>query len=205
MHKDGDRQGMFTSLGRTQPTSLSIPLESGPYVTPKTVHLTYINATCDNEFVVAIQGVPIDVPIDGIDMGKYKAVLNGRTIEKRKVVMDEIFSMWDRILAVNPNISLKPNSYDNASRGLLSIEVSFAHAIVLGVARGFDYVNSDSESSSEELIRVTPGVISHIDEIVQSVSIQDKPISYVGVTGGLKPEPSKSKANFQILSFRKFV
>ncbi|GKB91641.1 hypothetical protein Tco_0963913 [Tanacetum coccineum] len=212
MHKDGDRQGMFTSLGRTQPTSLSIPLESGPYVTPKTVPLTYINATCDNEFVVAIQGVPIDVPIDG----------------------GNIICSTLLILAVNPNISLKPNSYDNASRGV-SVVINKHDAtsikspikltklvVILGVstvskealiglvdkiesgalaelARGFDYVNSDSESSSEELIRVTPGVISHIDEIVQSVSIQDKPISYVGVTGGLKPEPSKSKANFRSL------
>ncbi|GKD41321.1 hypothetical protein Tco_1261528, partial [Tanacetum coccineum] len=42
----------------------------------------------------------------------------------------------------------------------------------------------------------------HMDDslIVQSVTIQDKSRSYVGVAGGLKSEPSKSKANFRLLS-----
>ncbi|GJU22488.1 hypothetical protein Tco_1155830 [Tanacetum coccineum] len=42
----------------------------------------------------------------------------------------------------------------------------------------------------------------HVDDspIVQSITIQDKPRSYVGVAGGSKPEPSKSKANFRSLS-----
>ncbi|GJS18801.1 hypothetical protein Tco_0413273 [Tanacetum coccineum] len=41
----------------------------------------------------------------------------------------------------------------------------------------------------------------HVDDspIVQSVTIQDKPRSYVGVAGGSKSEPSKSKANFRSL------
>ncbi|GJR44358.1 zinc knuckle CX2CX4HX4C containing protein [Tanacetum coccineum] len=56
-----------------------------------------------------------------------------------------------------------------------------------------------SDTSSEEPIRVTPGMVSHIDDIVQSVSIQDKPSSYVGAAGGLTPEPSKTKVNFRSL------
>ncbi|GJR44363.1 hypothetical protein Tco_1312466 [Tanacetum coccineum] len=56
-----------------------------------------------------------------------------------------------------------------------------------------------SDTSSEEPIRVTPGMVSHIDDIVQSVSIQDKPSSYVGAAGGSTPEPSKTKANFRSL------
>nr|GEX52137.1 copia protein [Tanacetum cinerariifolium] len=40
--------------------------------------------------------------------------------------------------------------------------------------------------------------------IVQSVIIQDKPRSYVGVAGVSKPKPSKSKANFQSLSSENF-
>nr|GEU40259.1 hypothetical protein [Tanacetum cinerariifolium] len=42
----------------------------------------------------------------------------------------------------------------------------------------------------------------HVDDplIVQSVIIQDKPRSYVGVAGGSKMKPSKSKANFRSLS-----
>ncbi|GKC85341.1 zinc knuckle CX2CX4HX4C containing protein [Tanacetum coccineum] len=51
------------------------------------------------------------------------------------------------------------------------------HALVLEVARGFNYVNSGSDTSSEELIRVTPGTAR-----------------------GLTPEPSKTKANFRLLS-----
>ncbi|GJV30656.1 hypothetical protein Tco_1387104 [Tanacetum coccineum] len=39
----------------------------------------------------------------GIETGKYEAVLNGMTIEKRNVVIDAKFAMWDRILAANPN------------------------------------------------------------------------------------------------------
>ncbi|GKC50412.1 zinc knuckle CX2CX4HX4C containing protein [Tanacetum coccineum] len=41
----------------------------------------------------------------------------------------------------------------------------------------------------------------HVDEspIVQSVIVQDMPNYYVGTTGGLKPVPSKSKANFRSL------
>ncbi|GJZ31773.1 hypothetical protein Tco_0576820 [Tanacetum coccineum] len=41
----------------------------------------------------------------------------------------------------------------------------------------------------------------HVDPIVQSVIIQDKPRSYVGVVDGSKPKPSKSNENFRSLSF----
>ncbi|GKG25049.1 hypothetical protein Tco_0395677, partial [Tanacetum coccineum] len=49
------------------------------------------------------------------------------------------------------------------------------HALVLEVARGFDYMKLDSDMSSEEPISVFPGLDLHINDIVQSVSIQDKP------------------------------
>nr|GEY02077.1 hypothetical protein [Tanacetum cinerariifolium] len=46
-----------------------------------------------------------------------------------------------------------------------------------------------------------PCVVSHVDKtsIIQSVSVQDKPSSYVGVAGVSVSEPSKPKANFRSL------
>ncbi|GKB49992.1 hypothetical protein Tco_0900745, partial [Tanacetum coccineum] len=89
---------------------------------------------------------------------------------------------------------------DDVISGLTNAERQAAHALVLELARGFDYVNLNSDTSSEEPIRVTPGMVSHIDDIVQSVSIQDKPSSYVGAAGGSTPKPSKTKAKFCSLS-----
>nr|GEV88951.1 hypothetical protein [Tanacetum cinerariifolium] len=63
-----------------------------------------------------------------------------------------------------------------------------------------EVVVMDDDTLSEERIRTTPSMVSHIDEIVQTVSIQDKPSSYVVAAGGSKPEPSKTKANFRSLS-----
>ncbi|GKG48145.1 hypothetical protein Tco_0510030, partial [Tanacetum coccineum] len=92
------------------------------------------------------------------------------------------------------------SALDDVISGLTTAEHQAAHALVLELARGFDYVNSKSDTSSEEPIRDTPGMVSHIDDIVKSVSIQDKPSSYVGAAGGSTPEPSKAKANFRSMS-----
>ncbi|GJY67683.1 zinc knuckle CX2CX4HX4C containing protein [Tanacetum coccineum] len=81
---------------------------------------------------------------------------------------------------------------DDVISGLTTAERQDAHALVLELARGFDYVNSDSDTSSEEPIRDTPDMVSHIDDIVKSVSIQDKPSSYVGAAGGSTPEPRRT-------------
>ncbi|GJW68116.1 zinc knuckle CX2CX4HX4C containing protein [Tanacetum coccineum] len=80
---------------------------------------------------------------------------------------------------------IESGALDDVIYVLTTTECEAAHALVLELARGFDYVNSDSDTSSEEPNRVTPGVVSHIDEslIVQYVSIQDKPSSYIGAAG----------------------
>ncbi|GJS89030.1 zinc knuckle CX2CX4HX4C containing protein [Tanacetum coccineum] len=95
---------------------------------------------------------------------------------------------------------IESGTLDDVISGLTIDERQAAYALVLELARGFDYVNSDSDTSSEEPVRVTPGMVSHIDEIIQSVSIQNKPSSYVGAAEGSTPEPSKTKANFRSLS-----
>ncbi|GJY71979.1 hypothetical protein Tco_0475682 [Tanacetum coccineum] len=170
-----------------------------------------INMPCMSGMVNVVElfGVPLKTLEDindltkGIELGKYE-VLSGMTSYKRKEVMDTLFAMWD---VVNP-ISSKPKSYANAASGasmevliglvdkiesgalddvisgLTTAEHQAAHALVLELARGFDYVNSDSDTSSEEPIRDTPGMVSHIDDIVKSVSIQYKPSSYVGTAEG---------------------
>ncbi|GKE24344.1 hypothetical protein Tco_1435856 [Tanacetum coccineum] len=80
-------------------------------------------------------------------------------------------------------------------------ERATAHALVMELARGFEYVYSDSDTSSEDPNRVTPGVVLHIDEspIVHSVSIQDMPSTSISATSVSVSEPSKPKANFRSL------
>ncbi|GKA82981.1 hypothetical protein Tco_0789729, partial [Tanacetum coccineum] len=80
------------------------------------------------------------------------------------------------------------SALDDVISGLTTAEHQAAHALVLELARGF------------QPIRDTPSMVSHIDDIVKSVSIQDKPSSYVGAAGGSTPEPSKAKANFRSMS-----
>nr|GEY32047.1 hypothetical protein [Tanacetum cinerariifolium] len=99
---------------------------------------------------------------------------------------------------------IKSGAFDDVIFGLTNDDHQAAHALVLEVVRGFDYVNLDSDTLSEEQIRTTPSMVSHIDEIVQTVSIQDKPSSYVGATGGSTSKPRKTKANFRSLSLENF-
>ncbi|GJR65602.1 hypothetical protein Tco_0011667 [Tanacetum coccineum] len=93
---------------------------------------------------------------------------------------------------------IKSGALDDVIYGLTTAKRETAHALVLKLAKGVDYVNSNSDTSSEEPNRVTLVVISHIDEslIVQSVSIQDMPSTYIGAAGVSVLEPSKPKANF---------
>ncbi|GKA14558.1 putative reverse transcriptase domain-containing protein [Tanacetum coccineum] len=84
---------------------------------------------------------------------------------------------------------------------LTTAERAATHALVMELARGFEYVNSDSDTSCEEPYRVTLDVVSHIDEslIIHSISIQDMPNTSIGATGVSVSEPSKPKANFRSL------
>nr|GEW54061.1 hypothetical protein [Tanacetum cinerariifolium] len=86
---------------------------------------------------------------------------------------EELFRLVKRI---------ESDALDDVISELTTAEHDATHALVLKLARGIDYVNSDSDTPSEEPNRVTPSVVSHIDEspIVRSVSIQDKPSSYIG-------------------------
>ncbi|GKE39808.1 zinc knuckle CX2CX4HX4C containing protein [Tanacetum coccineum] len=129
------------------------------------------------------------------------------TSDKRKSVMDALFAMSDAFLvakssvstAGTPNLDKHVVILDDVIFELNYDERQAAHALVLEVVKGFNYVNSGSDTSSEEPIRGTPGMVLHIDEIVQFVSIQDKPSSYVSAAGRSKPEPSKPMANFRSL------
>ncbi|GJS49188.1 hypothetical protein Tco_0599309 [Tanacetum coccineum] len=94
---------------------------------------------------------------------------------------------------------IESGALDEVISKLTIVERQAAHALVLELAKGFNYVNSESDTLSDEPNRVTTGGVSHIDPIVQSVSFHEKPNSYVGATRGSKPEPSKSKANFRSL------
>ncbi|GJU42711.1 hypothetical protein Tco_1195668 [Tanacetum coccineum] len=66
---------------------------------------------------------------------------------------------------------IKSGALDDVISRLSTTERQATHGLVIELARGFDY----------------------------SVSIQDKPSSYVGAAGGSTPEPSKTKANFRSL------
>ncbi|GJR32997.1 hypothetical protein Tco_1109229 [Tanacetum coccineum] len=122
-------------------------------------------------------GVPLKTLEDigkltkGIELGKYEAVRSGMISEKRKAVMDAIFAMWDVFGAANPS--------------------------------GICALGSVNSGSLGSMAKDTPNLVDtmHIDEspIAHSVSIQENPSSYVGAAGGLKPEPSKSKASFRLL------
>ncbi|GJX06863.1 hypothetical protein Tco_0194795 [Tanacetum coccineum] len=56
-----------------------------------------------------------------------------------------------------------------------------------------------AETLIETNVNPMPSKVSASDLIVQSVFINEKPSSYVGAAVGLKPEASKSKANFRSL------
>ncbi|GJT46781.1 zinc knuckle CX2CX4HX4C containing protein [Tanacetum coccineum] len=114
-----------------------------------------------------IFGVPlktledIDKLTKGIELGKYEAVWSGMTSEKCKVVMDAIFAMWGAFVAANPSGTCASGSVNSSSLGSMTKDT-------------LDLVDS-----------------MQIDEspIVHSVSIQEKPSSYVGAVGGSKPKP----------------
>nr|GEU47720.1 retrotransposon protein, putative, unclassified [Tanacetum cinerariifolium] len=142
---------------------------------------TSINMPCGlfNVDVVATFKVPIttlgdlDVLTKDTEAGRHEELLFRMTNGKRTTVMDALVSMCDLILAKNINADAIPcmvsHVDDSITKGALIVD--------------------DNLSS-----KVLPN-----DPIVKSVDIHEKPSSYVGVTGGLKPEPSKSKANFQLL------
>ncbi|GKD10867.1 zinc knuckle CX2CX4HX4C containing protein [Tanacetum coccineum] len=110
--------------------------------------------------------------------------------------MDALFTMSDAFLAANPSVS-SDNSSRSGKFGYVGCMAAGTpnldkHVVILGV----------SIASKEELIRlvdniesgalddVFPGLDLHINDIVQSVSIQDKPRSYVGAAGGSTTELS---------------
>ncbi|GKA43955.1 hypothetical protein Tco_0736679 [Tanacetum coccineum] len=103
----------------------------------------------------------IDKLTKGIELGKYEVVWSRMTSEKSKAVMDAIFAMWYAFVAANPSGTCASS-----------------------------LVNS---SSLRNMAKDTSNLIDtmHIDEspIFISVSIQEKPSSYVGAVGGSKPKP----------------
>ncbi|GJY23017.1 zinc knuckle CX2CX4HX4C containing protein [Tanacetum coccineum] len=120
------------------------------------------------DVVAELFGVSLKTPKDiddftkGIELGKYK-VWSELTSDKRKEVMDTICAMWDDFVAENPNVT-SAHSSDSVKTGSL---------------KSMDNGNKNLDD------------IVHVDDpIAQSVSIQDKPSSYVATAGGSLPEPS---------------
>ncbi|GKE53332.1 hypothetical protein Tco_1488488 [Tanacetum coccineum] len=114
----------------------------------------------------------IDKLTKGIELGKYEVVWSRMTSEKSKAVMDAIFAMWYAFVAANPSGTCASS-----------------------------LVNS---SSLRNMAKDTSNLIDtmHIDEspIFISVSIQEKPSSYVGAVGGSKPKPIFSEDGLSIIA-----
>ncbi|GKC41161.1 zinc knuckle CX2CX4HX4C containing protein [Tanacetum coccineum] len=138
-----------------------------------------------NVDVVATFGVPLttvgnlDVLTKDIEAGKHEELLYGMTNNMRKAVMDALVAMCDSIQAENTNVDAIPCKVSHVD------DLTIVDALV-----------------AENL---------NVDEslIVQSVSIQNKPSSYIAAAGGSRPKPSTlggskldpsiSKANFRLL------
>ncbi|GJV35274.1 zinc knuckle CX2CX4HX4C containing protein [Tanacetum coccineum] len=130
---------------------------------------------------------------------------------------------------------IKAGGFDNEISGLTPVEREASHALTVDLARGFDYLNSDNDDSApslgdneskltsekrkevmdticamwDDLMTESPNLMSE-SPIVQSVSIQDNPSSYIATAGGSLPkpsaaasnlDPSKLRANFRSLYF----
>nr|GEV67872.1 hypothetical protein [Tanacetum cinerariifolium] len=134
---------------------------------------------------------------------------------------------------------IEAGGFDNEIFRLTHVKREASHTLIADLARGFDYMNSDSDDSAsslgdirgkyeawskltsekhkevmdtiyamwDALMTKNPNVMSE-SPIVQSVSIQDKPSSYIATAGGSLPkpsaaasklDPSKSRANFRSL------
>ncbi|GJU10190.1 hypothetical protein Tco_1132586 [Tanacetum coccineum] len=117
-----------------------------------------------------IFGVPlktledIDKLTKGIEIGKYEAVWSGMTSEKRKVVMDAIFAIWNAFVAANPSGTYASGSVNSGSLG----------------------------SMAKDTLNLVDTMQIDESHIVHSVSVQEKPSSYVGAVGGSKPKPRGS-------------
>ncbi|GKA93873.1 zinc knuckle CX2CX4HX4C containing protein [Tanacetum coccineum] len=134
--------------------------------------------------LLKIFGVPLKTLADiaelgkGIDLGKYEAVWTGTKRDMCQAVMDAIGAILDAFVAKNSHLmSDKPS--DLGINGQLGKSTSISDVSI-------------------------PVMALHSDEspIVQSVSIHEKPSSYVGATGVAISEPSKPKANFRSLSLQ---
>ncbi|GJV94794.1 hypothetical protein Tco_1546371 [Tanacetum coccineum] len=135
--------------------------------------------------VAAIFGVPLttvgdlDLLTKDIEAGKHDKLLSKMTDDKRPAVMDALDAMCDSIQAENTN----------------------ADVIPCKVSRVDDSTIVDALMAEKLNVDESP--------IVQSVSIQDKPSSYIAAAGGsrskpsaaggTKLDPSISKANFHSL------
>ncbi|GJZ57001.1 hypothetical protein Tco_0612495, partial [Tanacetum coccineum] len=112
---------------------------------------------------------------DDGDTSRATYAMINPTIKSTKLVVILGVSITSKEELIGLVEKIESGALDDVIFGLTTADHDVAHALVLDLARGFNYVNSDSDTPSEELDMDTPGV----DEspIVQSVSIQDKPRS----------------------------
>ncbi|GKC82942.1 hypothetical protein Tco_1138659 [Tanacetum coccineum] len=112
---------------------------------------------------------------------------------------------------------LEFGALDDVIFGLTIAERDAAHALVLDLARGFNYMNSNSDTPSEELNKDTTSntgfnssfsKVNFINDdstpsmalsIVKSAFIQSNPNSFVGAAGVSSSKPKKVEANFRTL------
>ncbi|GJR45981.1 PAC motif-containing protein [Tanacetum coccineum] len=105
----------------------------------------------------------------GIELGYYEAVWSGMTSDKRKSVMDALFTMSDAFLAANPSVSS-----DNSSRSGKFGSVGCMAAgtpnldkpvVILGV----------SIASKEELIRLVDNIESGaLDDVISGLTNDER-------------------------------
>ncbi|GJV22645.1 zinc knuckle CX2CX4HX4C containing protein [Tanacetum coccineum] len=164
-------KGMFNMSSELNTSSM----RTHDDVVSSSLHLPSVHGTA---IIIDLFGVPLNTPGDidkltrYIELGKYE-VWSDLPSDKHTEVIDTICSMWDAFMAENLNVTGAYSSDSGKSEPLESM--------VKGSTNIDDTI--------------------HVDEslIVQSVIVQGMPNSYVGAAGGLKPVPSKSKANFRSL------
>ncbi|GKC23077.1 hypothetical protein Tco_1025227 [Tanacetum coccineum] len=126
------------------------------------VHEINSNGVETNGSCQGMFNVPSDLNTSGMRT-HVDVVWSELTSDKRKEVMDTICAMWDAFVAENPNVTSAHSS----------------NSVKTGSLKSMDNGNKNLDD------------IVHVDDpIVQSVSIQDKPSSYVATTEGSLPEPS---------------
>ncbi|GJX03660.1 hypothetical protein Tco_0189576 [Tanacetum coccineum] len=95
---------------------------------------------------------------DDGDTSRATYAMNNPTIKSSKLVVILGVSIMSKEELIRLVEKIKSGALDNVISGLTTADRDVAHALVLDLARGFNYVNSDSDTPSEELNMDTPGV-----------------------------------------------